>query len=679
MRRLALFAVAALAACSVKLEGAPCNDDANCPSGQACGYDRTCSEAATGCLVNECRQGDASCPSQSVATVCLAQGVCGSWQTTNCGAPQICGAGGCQARYQLQITSPGAGVTLGASGVSVEVSLTPGPTVSPPAQLTLVATSTATTTSTLSRTTAPSVTPALYQGTYVPLPNLEEQVTLQAFAAYGLGDQTGSNQVVVAVDTRPPQVTGVTLSCGTCRRDDILTVHAAVTDAHLSTVTATIEFPPGWSQPVTLMPPTSGSDWQGTLALAGQAFPFYQASGRASVTATDSLGNQRTDYSPNLTVTRLRFALPVEATSPPAITGPAVGPNGTLYLGAANGKVYVVDPAAPSVTGWNVALGAIVAPPSLGAALWVGSQDGVIYAVNPASGLPIGSCATSGQVVATPAIDTASPETAYAGAVIASSNGRVFAVRSSTGCVASTNIYTSQKVAASPAIDAQRRVYAVTGSNLRSLTLVESPPPPAFSENWSAPVGPVEAPVGLDPGRAPGGFVWTGATDGSIAATAFGGTPLTGSPFATSAGPDAPVIDAAGNVVVGDAAGFVRKVVPGGTGWTTSSSLGGAVLSMLVLANGDAAYLAPTATGKLAALKDDGTLLWSGQVAAAGSSLHEPNILQLPGDTFWTAVFGAQDGTVYGVLVDGHLDAAAPWPKAHHDARNTGNVVTPLP
>ncbi len=679
MRRLALAAMAALAACSVKLEGAPCNDGTNCPSGQACGYDRTCSEAAAGCLVNECKKGDTSCSTASTATACVAQGVCGSWQTTTCGVQQICGAGTCQAKYQLQITSPGAGITLGPSGISVEVSLTPGPTVSPPSQLTLVATSTATsTTTTLTMSTAPGVTPALYLGTYVPLSNLEEQVTLQAFAAYGQGDQTGSNQVAVAVDTRPPQITGVTLSCVTCRRDDTLTVHATVTDAHLSTVTAAIDFPSGWRQPVTLTPPTSGSDWQGTLALAGQTFPFYQASGWAAVTATDSLGNQATNSSPGLTVTRLRFGLPVEAASPPAVTGPAVGPNGALYLGAANGKVYTVDPTATNVTGWTVATGAIVAPPSLGAALWVGSQDAKVYAVNPSTGATIGSCTTLGQVVASPALDLTAPETAYVGAVVGAvpSSGVVYAVRSN-GCAANTNLYTSQQVAAAAAIDSLKRVYAVSGSTLRSLSLVNVPLL-TFAENWTMTVGPVAVPVGLDPGRSPGA-VWTAATDGSIAATSFAGANLSGSPFATAAGPDAPVIDAAGSVIVGDAGGFVHKVVPGGIGWTTATSLGGAVLSILVLANGDAAYLVPTATGKLAALTGDGTLLWSGQVAAAGASLHDPNIVLLPGDAFWTAVFGAEDGTVYGVLVDGHLDAAAPWPKAHHDTRNTGNVATPLP
>jgi hypothetical protein len=514
------------------------------------------------------------------------------------------------------------------------------------------------------------------------LDNLEEPVTLRAFAAYGLPDETGSNQVVVAVDTLAPRITGVTMTCVTCRRDDVLTVRATVADGHPGTVSATIAFPPSWSQPVTLTPPASGSDWQGTLALASQSFPFLQAVGRASVTATDSLANQATAVSTDVTVTRLRFTVPVETSAPPAITGPAVNTTSNLlYVGATNGKIYVVDPMAQSANGWQVATAGFVAPPSLGTALWVGGQDGVIYALDPAGGATLGTCATLGQVVASPAVDTASPETAYVGAVIAASSGRVFAVRSSAGCVASTNLYTSQRVASSPAIDATKRVYAVTGTNLRSLTLVESSPPPAFSENWSAPVGPtgsVEAPVGFDPSRSPG-YVWTADTGGSIAATSVGGTGLGGSPFTTAAGPGAPVIDAAGNVVVGDAAGYVHKVVPGDTGWTTSTALGGAAGSPLVLAGGDAAYLVPTSTGRLAALRDDGTILWSGQVATAGTSLHDPNVVRLTGDAFWTAVFGAQDGTVYGVLVDGQMDTAAPWPKARHDSRNTGNVVTPLP
>ncbi len=44
-----------------------------------------------------------------------------------------------------------------------------------------------------------------------------------------------------------------------------------------------------------------------------------------------------------------------------------------------------------------------------------------------------------------------------------------------------------------------------------------------------------------------------------------------------------------------------------------------------------------------------------------------------------TAYAGSQDGKLYAVVVDGPLDATAPWPKAHHDLANTANASSPLP
>jgi len=46
---------------------------------------------------------------------------------------------------------------------------------------------------------------------------------------------------------------------------------------------------------------------------------------------------------------------------------------------------------------------------------------------------------------------------------------------------------------------------------------------------------------------------------------------------------------------------------------------------------------------------------------------------------FSTAYFGGDDGKLHAVVVDGHLDTAAPWPKAHHDVRNTSNAGSSLP
>jgi hypothetical protein len=35
---------------------------------------------------------------------------------------------------------------------------------------------------------------------------------------------------------------------------------------------------------------------------------------------------------------------------------------------------------------------------------------------------------------------------------------------------------------------------------------------------------------------------------------------------------------------------------------------------------------------------------------------------------------GSNDGKLYAVIVDTALDTNAPWPAAHHDARNSGNA-----
>jgi len=128
---------------------------------------------------------------------------------------------------------------------------------------------------------------------------------------------------------------------------------------------------------------------------------------------------------------------------------------------------------------------------------------------------------------------------------------------------------------------------------------------------------------------------------------------------------------------VGDG-NVLRRWTAAGTPVFASPNLGAPVVSAMAIASGDASFLVPTADGKIHALKADGSVLWEGPLTA-GSALREGNIFKLSGDAFSTAVFGAADGKVYGVLVDGQLDASAPWPKVHHDPRNTGNASTPLP
>jgi len=96
MRRLALAALLALAACSVKTEGAACTDTGNCPDGQACGYDGTCSKEAVGCGAAVCQvhQCDGSTLRRCVP---VAGTVCASYQDATCTSRQVCdqAAGAC--------------------------------------------------------------------------------------------------------------------------------------------------------------------------------------------------------------------------------------------------------------------------------------------------------------------------------------------------------------------------------------------------------------------------------------------------------------------------------------------------------------------------------------------------------------------------------------------------------
>jgi hypothetical protein len=90
-RHLALLALA-LAACTVDVEGAACSDDGHCPSGQRCGYDRTCSTAAAACAGPICAQ--AECNGQTLrACVPDAQGLCASLADSTCSPHQACHAG----------------------------------------------------------------------------------------------------------------------------------------------------------------------------------------------------------------------------------------------------------------------------------------------------------------------------------------------------------------------------------------------------------------------------------------------------------------------------------------------------------------------------------------------------------------------------------------------------------
>jgi outer membrane protein assembly factor BamB len=199
------------------------------------------------------------------------------------------------------------------------------------------------------------------------------------------------------------------------------------------------------------------------------------------------------------------------------------------------------------------------------------------------------------------------------------------------------------------------------------------------AEQWSPPavvVGAIESPLAI---RSNGDLIALTnlGTTGSLLSISPTGTPT---PLATTDVPsDGPVVLASGDIVVPEKGKTLSAWSATGAFRWRSPALPGAPLTPLVLAGGPDQLLVADARGNLTALDAAGQLRWTTQLAPAAIPLRPPNLVALPGGDRSLGYFPAANGKLYAVILDGRLDGAAPWPKAFHDPRNTGNVATPLP
>jgi hypothetical protein len=114
--------------------------------------------------------------------------------------------------------------------------------------------------------------------------------------------------------------------------------------------------------------------------------------------------------------------------------------------------------------------------------------------------------------------------------------------------------------------------------------------------------------------------------------------------------------------------------------WASPLEAAAPVTGLLAAADGSpdgARIYAVTSNSRVVALRADGTAAWSGDLR--GASLVPPSVAPARPNRLPTLVTGSVAGRIYGVVVDTALDTTAPWPKIHHDLRNTGNAGTPLP
>jgi hypothetical protein len=143
-----------------------------------------------------------------------------------------------------------------------------------------------------------------------------------------------------------------------------------------------------------------------------------------------------------------------------------------------------------------------------------------------------------------------------------------------------------------------------------------------------------------------------------------------------------PVILTGGDILLPTSDGNVVRLAPGSPTtqvWATAVTIPPefpvGVAAADTTTSAPAIYVT-TNKGNLIALDGSGAIRWSGTLEA-GAVLGFPTIAPIPSAAptaaLWTLYTGSSTGKLFRVVVDSGLDTSAPWPKAHHDIRNTAS------
>ncbi len=341
---------------------------------------------------------------------------------------------------------------------------------------------------------------------------------------------------------------------------------------------------------------------------------------------------------------------------------------------------------------------AITSAPSIGSdAIWAGSNDGNLYAVRLDGGGLVNATTTICPKAANPAhlftpvvYQSGVGEVAYAGAA---TTGSIIGLQpSGTSNPCASGSVSASAVSAGLAMNSlsPNVVFASTTTGTDGFLELFKP---GIGASLSA-VPPAQLITGRNTAAPP-----AIDSDGTAVVASGDGTLYRASPTWTSAKigsvvlsrqPTSLVIAANHDLVTGTRAGLLYRLTSAGvlaTGWPVTldatADVSGVLLAAPASVASGAVIYVTTSNGALFALDEDGKSVWTTldttPPALGTGTLGFPTVNQVSsGDSLPTLYSGSSDGHVYAVVVDSGLDGA-PWPKAHHDARNTGNAYTSIP
>jgi hypothetical protein len=470
-------------------------------------------------------------------------------------------------------------------------------------------------------------------------------------------------------DAVGPVVAAVAASCDTspCRRDGVLHLSADVSD-DVEVAGATVSFLSGGPE---VAMARDGARWVADVPLRKVPFEWFEHQLQPAVTARDGARNVAglVDPAAAVTVTRLAWERTLEEGM--GLTSPAVMADGTVVVGAANHRMYSVawdGSALASVAVGTMAISA--APLVAGSSVWIGSEDRFVYELQWAGGIPGTASArtddTGGAIAGSLAL-TAD------GRVLAASEGGFLYVVKSDGYRSGVAVL---PFTLGPVVDDDGSIYEVSGGSVRRFQIQSgvATADPDFASTVGATVGVAMA--------AAGGLYVAGTTgtDGVLKKVAASGADP--EHLATTQIPsDGVVLLGDGSVVVPEQTKTLSRWTSAGTafaGWTPPA-LGSAPRTPMVMHRPETSFVVATNGGRFCSLSAVGSIEWCDSFGTA--ALQPPNLYTPPGqpagEVLSYAFLAGADGVLHAVIVDGELDALAPWPKAFHDPRNTNRAGAP--
>ncbi len=341
-------------------------------------------------------------------------------------------------------------------------------------------------------------------------------------------------------------------------------------------------------------------------------------------------------------------------------SSPAIGPDGTIYVGSEDGNVYAVQPDGTKkwefTTGGKVTSSPTVDYYNAAIVIYVGSHDGKVYAID-ADGNQKWAFTTGGTVSSSPAVS-------YLGVIyVGSEDNKVYAIRSSDGTPERGEwpFVTGDKVTSSPAIDSEGTIYV--GSADKKLYAIKS----TGKQKWAFPGA--TATISSSPAIGSDGTIYVGSEDGKVYALNPSdgsekwrsdiGSPVLSSPAVKD------VDQLALYVGANDAKLYELDLTDGTPTWVFPDA-NEPIRSSPAIGSDGTIYVGSDDFSLYAINPSDETLKPKWRFQTGGMVSSSPTI-GFGGDVY----VGSQDGRLYAFESGSAQLANVAWPKFGHDVRNT--------